>query len=112
MKARLLRSSARQLVSARPGKPVEIAGSTGPIRGVRSILIPIDFSESSIHGLAYAVAFAKQFGSKICLFSVINDVPTSFEFGHPDYDALIESRRRACQRRLEEVLKDRVPAEL
>src|SRR4051794_23532389 len=103
MKARLLRSSARQLVNARPGKPIKIAGSARPIREVRSILVPIDFSESSIHALAYAVAFAKQFDSRICLFSVIHDVPTSFESGHSDYETLRESRRRVCQGRLEEL---------
>ena len=95
-----------------PGRPVEIAGSAAAIRGVQSILVPTDFSEPSLHALAYAVAFAKQFDGEICLFSVVPDVRTSFEYGNPDYERFIESGRRTCQAHLEEVLKGQVPADL
>jgi nucleotide-binding universal stress UspA family protein len=112
MKSRLPNPPAQKLVRAMPGKPVEIAGTAAAIRGVQSILVPIDFSESSVQALAYAVAFAKAFDSEICLFSVVPDIRTSFEYGNSDYEKLIESGRRTCQAHLEEVLKRQVPADL
>jgi nucleotide-binding universal stress UspA family protein len=38
---------------------------------MKTILHPTDFSESSNYALGYAIAFAKQFQSKICLLHVI-----------------------------------------
>ena len=38
---------------------------------VREILVPIDFSETSLKALQYAVAFAKQFDAKLTLVHVV-----------------------------------------
>ena len=43
---------------------------------VKKVLVPIDFSESSLKALKYAVAFAAQFGASICLVHVVE--PASF----------------------------------
>jgi universal stress protein A len=43
---------------------------------VRSILVPIDFSEPSKKALAYAVPFAEQFGAKLTLLHVTEPVAT------------------------------------
>ena len=43
---------------------------------VKKVLVPIDFSESSLKALKYAVAFAGQFGASICLVHVVE--PASF----------------------------------
>ncbi len=52
-----------------------------PLRKLKTILVPIDFSEASFKALRYAVPFAEQFGATICLVHVIeggsfaNDLP-------------------------------------
>jgi len=43
---------------------------------VKKVLVPIDFSESSLEALKYAVAFAGQFGASFCLVHVVE--PASF----------------------------------
>src|ERR1044071_8517260 len=43
---------------------------------VKSILVPIDFSEPSKKALAYAVPFAEQFGAKLTLLHVVEPVAT------------------------------------
>jgi universal stress protein A len=45
-------------------------GESGPF-GIHKILVPLDFSEQSKKALAYAVAFARQFGAKLTLITVI-----------------------------------------
>jgi len=101
---------AGHLVTAAPGKRIELAGPEEPIRRLQRILIPIDFSDASLHALSYGVAFAQQFGAEISLLSVLNDNPTSFEYGNLEYQRLIDSGRRACQAHLEEVRTQQVPA--
>lgn len=48
---------------------------------VKSILVPVDFSESSTKALDYAVSFARQFGAKVTLLYVVEPVAT------PDFSA-------------------------
>lgn len=43
---------------------------------VKSILVPIDFSETSKKGLQYATRFAEQFGAKMTVLNVIEPVAT------------------------------------
>lgn len=43
---------------------------------LKKVLVPIDFSESSLKALKYAVALASQFGASICLVHVVE--PASF----------------------------------
>jgi nucleotide-binding universal stress UspA family protein len=47
-----------------------LADSGGKI-GVHKILVPLDFSDYSRKALAYAVAFARQFGAKVALIHVV-----------------------------------------
>jgi nucleotide-binding universal stress UspA family protein len=52
-----------------------------PLRKLKTILVPIDFSEASLKALRYAVPFAEQFGAILCLVHVleqpsfVNDLP-------------------------------------
>ena len=46
-----------------------------PSLGIKSILVPIDFSAPSRKALDYAVPFAKQFGAKLTLLHVIEPIP-------------------------------------
>jgi nucleotide-binding universal stress UspA family protein len=48
---------------------------------VNSILVPVDFSESSTKALDYALSFAAQFGAKLTLLYVVEPVAT------PDFAA-------------------------
>lgn len=48
---------------------------------VNSILVPVDFSESSTKALDYAVSFAAQFGARLTLLYVVEPVAT------PDFAA-------------------------
>src|SRR6266508_3855644 len=55
--------------------------STAPVEPlssvrIKSILVPIDFSEPSKKALAYAVPFAEQFGAKLTLLHVLEPVAT------------------------------------
>lgn len=48
------------------------AKPAGAVPGFRKILVPVDFSECSMHGLAYAKVFAKHFQSKITLLNSVH----------------------------------------
>ena len=50
---------------------------------IKSILVPIDFSEVSQKALRYAVRMAEQFGSKITLLNVVQPVATPDFAYHP-----------------------------
>jgi len=112
MKTRTLEPPTKNLVHARPGRPIEIARRASTIGGVKKILVPYDFSSESAHALAYAVAFAQQFDAEICVLSVTDDRPTTFERGDSEYESMIETNRVDRQKRLEQVLKEQVPAGL
>ena len=47
---------------------------------MKSILHPTDFSEPSKHALNYAIAFAKEFKTKLCVLHVIEEVATAMYF--------------------------------
>ncbi len=47
---------------------------------IKRVLHPTDFSESSAHALEYAVAFAREFGARIHLLHVIEDVAHALYF--------------------------------
>jgi nucleotide-binding universal stress UspA family protein len=48
------------------------AKPSGAMTGFRKILVPVDFSECSMQGLAYAKAFAKHFKSKLTLLNSVH----------------------------------------
>jgi nucleotide-binding universal stress UspA family protein len=48
------------------------AKPSGTVPGFRKILVPLDFSECSMQGLAYAKVFAKHFKSKITLLNSVH----------------------------------------
>ena len=73
---------------------------------IQSILVPTDFSPESKKALAYAVAFARQFGAKLTLLNVVEPLAT------PDFVqafplvAAGEKIMAECKRRLERVIND------
>ena len=75
------------------------------LRGIKSILVPIDFSAPSKKALAYAVPFAEQFGAKLTLLNVVEPVATpdfakSFPLAMENDEVMAE-----CKRELERVVK-------
>lgn len=67
---------------------------------IRSILVPIDFSDTSEKALRYAVRMADQFGSKITLLNVVQPVATP-DFAY--YPLMLETdkARDAAKARLD-----------
>jgi len=75
--------------------------------GFRRILVPIDFSECSIHGLAYAKALAKQFGSKLVLLNSIalQYYFTSDEYARYDWPLLMEQAEKSSRSQMRELIE-------
>lgn len=63
---RVVRYSSCPVLVTHGGKPF------GTITGFRKILVPVDFSECSMQGLAYAKLFARHFKSKITLLNSVH----------------------------------------
>ena len=63
---RVVRYSSCPVLVTHGGKP------SGTVTGFRKILVPVDFSECSMQGLAYAKVFAKHFQSKITLLNSVH----------------------------------------
>ena len=51
-------------------KTSRISRARAQQRLVRTILVPVDFSDCSLAGLTYAVRFAKEFGGRIVVVHV------------------------------------------
>ncbi len=94
-----------------PGVPAAKEAQTGeavskaPLE-IRSILVPIDFSESSNEAFQYAVAFARQFGAKLTLLHVI-EVVTAGDFADT-FPLLLddEAINTGCKERLEDMVEE------
>jgi universal stress protein A len=69
------RTRIRPLVEQPGTASTSVAPSASGVQ-VKKVLVPIDFSESSLKALKYAVVFAGQFGASICLVHVVE--PASF----------------------------------
>ncbi len=67
-------------------------------RLIRSILVPVDFSDCSLAGLKYAVRFAKELGARIVVLHVADLGPVMMTTGYGNYDSSIytEAARRRC----------------
>jgi nucleotide-binding universal stress UspA family protein len=67
-------------------------------RLIRSILVPVDFSDCSLAGLKYAIRFAKELGARIVVLHVADLGPVMMTTGCGNYDSSIytESARRRC----------------
>jgi nucleotide-binding universal stress UspA family protein len=86
-------------------------------RLIRTILVPVDFSDCSLTGLTYAVRFAKEVGARIVVVHVADLGPVMMTTGRGDYDSptYIEAARRRCGDQMKGFLKrvssDGVPVE-
>lgn len=76
-------------------------------RLIRTILVPVDFSDCSLAGLTYAVRFAKEVGARIVVVHVADLGPVMMTTGCGDYDspAYIKAARRRCADQMQSFLK-------
>jgi len=76
-------------------------------RVIRTILVPVDFSECSLSGLTYAVRFAREVGARIIVLHVADLGPVMMTTSWGDYDSRIyvEAARRRSSKQMQAFLK-------
>jgi nucleotide-binding universal stress UspA family protein len=76
-------------------------------RLIRSILVPVDFSDCSLAGLTYAVRFAKEVGARIIVLHVTDLGPVMMTSGRGEYDSpsYMEAARHRCGNQMQAFLK-------
>jgi universal stress protein A len=70
---------------------------------LKRILVPVDFSDCSKKALAYAVPFAKQFGSEIVLTHVVQPFIPAPEMSAGDTTAIVAQMREGGKSELEKL---------
>lgn len=86
-----------------PTDPRPTEAPEAPIFKLEKILVPLDFSEGSRKALAYAIAFARQFGGELMLFHVMEPYYPGPEVYGQDVEFLQRRVRDAAQRDLQAV---------
>ncbi len=91
----VVRQGEREFVAA--GKPLQI----------QTILVPTDFSGSSIEALDYAVAFGRQFGARLVLFHSFSvpELITTDPYGPHNIHPTAEQGRSAAEDQMREFVK-------
>ena len=76
-------------------------------RLIRTILVPVDFSDCSLAGLTYAVRFAKEVGARIVVVHVADLGPVMMTTGRGTYDSptYMKAARRRCGGQMQAFLK-------
>lgn len=74
---------------------------------IRRIMVPVDFSDCSLAGLKYAIAFAKRFRARIIVLHVADLGPVMMTSGCGQYDSptYTEAARRRCGDQMQAFLK-------
>lgn len=79
---------------------------------IKSILVPVDFSDTSKKAVQYAVRMAEQFGSKIILLHVIEPVATP-DFSYHPMMLEPEKAKAAARSAIDRIVdKFRIPASM
>jgi nucleotide-binding universal stress UspA family protein len=77
---------------------------------LENILVPLDFSETSLKSLQYAVPFAQQFGAKLTLLHVVQ--PPAYTPELPIPAPLTSEQLAAISKRLEDIRASKIPPEV
>jgi nucleotide-binding universal stress UspA family protein len=87
------------------GKTVK--SRNGSQAGMKTILVPVDFSSCSREGLRYAIAFANEFGAKIILLHATYLGYIYSAEGTPIYDipGLQKAARKIAERKMRELVR-------
>jgi nucleotide-binding universal stress UspA family protein len=108
---RVVRHSPCPVLVVRPVDLKKAAGGKGKMAGRElrfgKILVPIDFSECSMEGLAYAKALAKQFGSKLVLLNsvALQYYITSDEYARYDWPLLMRQIGKASRNQMRHLIE-------
>ena len=76
-------------------------------RLIRTILVPVDFSDCSLTGLTYAVRIAKEVSARIIVLHVTDLGPVMMTSGRGEYDSAsyMQAARRRCDDQMKDFLK-------
>jgi universal stress protein A len=76
-------------------------------RLIRTILVPVDFSDCSLAGLTYAIRFAREVGGRIIVLHVIDLGPVMMTTGCGEYHlpTYMEAARRRCEDQMRDFLR-------
>lgn len=77
--------------------------------GLKSIVVPIDFSATSEKAIIYAVAFARQFGAQITLLHVLDFLPGIVVKWEHSFERDLAGIRADAKSRLEMIALTKVP---
>ena len=84
-----------------------------PLRKLKRILVPIDFSDASLKALRYAVPFAEQFGATLSLVHVVEPIPFAGDLPSaavmPSNEELAEDARKRLFSLANEEIEELVP---
>ena len=69
------------------------SASTAPAFRLKTILVPVDFSDCSKKALQYAVPFAKQFCAELKLLHVVELHPAGSEMAPYDFENVADGRK-------------------
>ena len=76
--------------------------------GFKSIVVPIDFSQTSIKALDYAIALAGEFGSQIHLIHVLESPSVFNSTSQPSYAIWDKEAKKSATARLAELVDEKV----
>jgi nucleotide-binding universal stress UspA family protein len=108
---RVVRYSPCPVLVVRPVDRKKKAGSNGKMTkrelSFRKILVPIDFSDCSMKGLAYAKALAKQLESKLVLLNsvALQYYITSDEYARYDWPLLMQQAEKASRNQMRNLVE-------
>lgn len=93
------------LVARKRGKkPSRAVSNRKAIGSIDTILVPVDFSQSSFEALKYAIEFAERVAAKLIVFHAV-DLGYAFTadgYGMCDLSILIEGARKAAEHQMQE----------
>ena len=109
LKHLMLGSTAERVVrySSCPVLVVRDAEREGALTRFGKVLVPIDFSECSMKGLTYAMAFAKQFKSKLVLLNSVQFqyYVASDEYARYDVPQLMQYAETSAREQMDDLVK-------
>lgn len=87
--------------------PPDAAKGKKPQLGFKKILVPIDFSECSLKGLAYAKAWAREFESTLVLLNSVHFeyYVASDEYARYDLPLLMQQAEKAAREQMDDLVQ-------
>ncbi len=74
------------LVARRGGKTSTQLSTSGTVRSIDTILVPVDFSQTSFQALEYAIGFAECVAARLIIFHAVDLGPALTADGYAMYD--------------------------